>query len=100
MFLFLLLASSASALVQLPLNANLKAFFNKYYVVSSVSSNSSNDSIRIIFKQILYHLFIAPKQTGLKETPGIISLEAPSSRFDIQDITASNSCMLHQNPCL
>lgn len=95
-FLFFLSASPVSSLLQLPLNKNVKPYSDKIYDFASVSFNSTNHSIKTIYKEILHSLFTAPKQPGLKETPGIISLEAPSSRFDIQDTNASNSCMLNQ----
>jgi len=101
-FIFLFLFSARPISLQhyhLIIN-KIKTLKDKNQVLSAITSIMAGDLKNCINKLILFKLSAAPRYSGFKEIPGLISVEAPSSRIGLQDIIASNSCMFNQIPCL
>lgn len=87
MFLFLLLYRPVST--QPVSTFSLKVLKYIYPVFSAISYKVENELRNRIQITILYNLNAAPRHSCLKEIPGLISSEAPSSRLDFLGFIAS-----------
>ena len=73
----------------------IKTFRHTNQVFSTLSSIIVIDLKNCINKLILYKLSAAPRFSGIKKNPGLISVQAPSSQLCLPGNTASNSCKLN-----
>ena len=73
----------------------IKTLKDKNQVFSTITSIMAIDLKNCINKFILYKLSAAPRFSGFKEIPGLISVEAPSSQLGLPGNIASLSCMLN-----